>query len=171
VSEPSHQTVQLRHGSHPSPARGACVIELASMLAGERFSDHPQAVCPVLAGFLRSYNDLVPEEQLDELYPFAAVVVGSGASASVRRKRARRLLAWAGRPARRSLLLRVGPWDLTVLPAAKRAAELDREVRHVRVMELLEELVAMGRRSEVSTAPVVGEAQEPALSHAPQGCS
>ena len=162
MSESSHQTVQLRHGSHPSPARGACVIELASMLAGERFSDHPRAVCPVLAGFLRSYNDLMPEEQLGELYPCAAMVVGTASSASVRRQRARRLLTWAGRPARRSLVLRVGPWDPTVLPAARRAVQLDPAVRRTRVMELLEELAAMGRHSAVPAAPVARGERESA---------
>jgi len=162
VSESSHQTVQLRHGRHPSPARGACVIELASMLAGERFSDHPQAVCPVLAGFLRAYNDLMPEQQLGELYPCAAVVVGTASSASVRRQRARRLLTWAGRPARSSLVLRVGPWDPTVLPAARHAVELDPAIRRTRVMELLEELAAMGRHSAVPAAPVARGERESA---------
>jgi hypothetical protein len=154
VTDSSHQTVQLRHGSHASPARGACVIEVASMLAGERFSDHPRAVCPVLAGFLRSYNDLMPEEELGELYPYAAMVVGTRSSASVRRKRARRLLAWAGRRARRSLVLRAGPWDRAVLPAARYAVELDRSVRRTEVTALLEELAAMGGRSAVPTTPV-----------------
>ena len=137
-------------------------MELASMLAGERFSDHPQAVCPVLAGFLRSYNDLMPEEQVGELYPYAALVVGTASSASVRRQRARRLLTWAGQPARRSLVLRVGPWDLTVLPAARHAVELDPGVRPTRVMELLEELAAMGRHSAVPAAPVAWGERESA---------
>ena len=42
-----HQTVKLSRGAHESPAEGACVIELASMLAGEEFSDDPVSACPV----------------------------------------------------------------------------------------------------------------------------
>jgi hypothetical protein len=180
VSETSHQTVQLRHGRHPSPARGACVVELASLLAGERFSDHPQSVCAVLAGFLRSYNDLMPEGQLDDLYSCAAMVVGTASSASVRRRRARRLLEWAGRPVRRSLLFRAGPWDQTVLPAAQYALQLDRETRRTEVPRLLEELAAMDRRSAVPAAPVAVndaelvtlEADERAVaSHSSERCS
>jgi hypothetical protein len=56
-SVPSCQTVELSRGSHSSPEEGACVMELASMLAGERFSDHPKSVCRVIAGFLRAYYD------------------------------------------------------------------------------------------------------------------
>ena len=37
----THQTVKLSRGKHDSPDEGACVMELASMLAGEDFSDHP----------------------------------------------------------------------------------------------------------------------------------
>ena len=31
----THQTVRLTTGKHTSPSDGACVMELASMLAGE----------------------------------------------------------------------------------------------------------------------------------------
>jgi hypothetical protein len=53
----SHQVVELKAGKHASPEKGACVVELASMLAGERFSDHPRSVCPVIASFMRALND------------------------------------------------------------------------------------------------------------------
>ena len=59
MPERSHQTVTIRRGKHASPDRGACVVELASMLAGERFSDHPPTVCPVIAGFLRGTASIV----------------------------------------------------------------------------------------------------------------
>ncbi len=54
----SHQTVQLARGHHDSPQTGACVMELASMLAGEPFSDRPRSTSPVISAFLRTYNDL-----------------------------------------------------------------------------------------------------------------
>jgi hypothetical protein len=59
-------------------------MELASMLAGERFSDHPRSVCPVLAMVLRAYNDGIDDERRQDLYTYASIVVGS------RDRRARR---------------------------------------------------------------------------------
>ena len=50
----SHQVVRLSAGRHASPEDGACVRALASMLAGECFSDHPRAVDPCLGAFLHS---------------------------------------------------------------------------------------------------------------------
>ena len=69
---PSHQTVRLAKGKHRSPEDGACVMELASMLAGESFSDHPASVCPAIAGFLRAYNDVIdyrPRQELNASRP------------------------------------------------------------------------------------------------------
>jgi hypothetical protein len=142
----SHQTVTIGRGRHSSPDAGACVVELASMLAGERFSDHPRSVCPVIAGFLRHYNDLLPDGEHAELYPYAALVVGTAASGRVRRERASLLLEWARvslGPGR--LRVRVRPWELVVAPAARAALRMDPHQRRVRVARLLEDLVAVGR--------------------------
>ncbi len=57
MSQTSFQTIRLSRGTHKSPEEGACVMELASMLADEPFSDHPKSVCPLIAAFLRDYND------------------------------------------------------------------------------------------------------------------
>jgi hypothetical protein len=83
----SHQTVILGRGRHSDPSKGACVMELASMLAGERFSDHPRAVCPVIGRYLRALNDGLDDERRQDLYALAAAVVGT---ASSRRERTRR---------------------------------------------------------------------------------
>lgn len=90
----THQTVRLRKGKHSSPAHGACVIELASMLAGEPFSDHPRAVSRPIAAFLRGYNDLVDARRRADLYRFAAESVGTAAAPPVEDARVARLLAW-----------------------------------------------------------------------------
>jgi hypothetical protein len=84
---PSFQTARLSGGRHASPHDGACVMELSSMLAGERFSDHPRSVCPVLAMVLRAYNDGIDDERRQDLYAYASIVVGS------RDRRARRARA------------------------------------------------------------------------------
>ncbi|WP_344829386.1 hypothetical protein [Nonomuraea dietziae] len=40
----------LSRGRHRNPRKGACFMELASYLAGERWSDHPACTHPLLAG-------------------------------------------------------------------------------------------------------------------------
>jgi hypothetical protein len=164
MSESTFQTIRIRKGKHASPARGACVVELASMLAGEPFSDHPKTVCPVIAGFLRAYNDLLPDRELDELYPYAALVVGSAASPSVRRERARRLLEWArvGRvPLFGRLFGRMPHWDMVALPAVHAALRMDPAQRRTAVADLLHELTAIGGRSDRGIAPVQPGGDEP----------
>jgi hypothetical protein len=94
VSEPSHQTVRLSKGRHKSPRDGACVMELASMLADEGFSDHPDGACPVIAGFLRGYNDCVDDERRQDLYAYASEVVGSRGGGLVTARRKRLVRRW-----------------------------------------------------------------------------
>ena len=47
----------LSRGKHRSPRQGACFMELASYLAGERWSDHPACTHPLLAALARDVND------------------------------------------------------------------------------------------------------------------
>ena len=54
-------------------------MELASMLTGEPFSDHPSSVCPVIAARLRACNDRLADEERQRLVPIAA---SHGATAS-----------------------------------------------------------------------------------------
>lgn len=84
----SHQTVRLARGRHGSPSDGVCVMELASMLAGEKFTDSPVSVCPVVAAFMRAYNDGVDDTLRQDLYGFAARAVGTAADGRSARRRA-----------------------------------------------------------------------------------
>jgi hypothetical protein len=90
----SYQTIKLSRGRHSSPEHGACVMELASMLAGESFSDHPRSVSRPIASFLRGYNDLLDDRRRGDLYRYAAQAVGTNAPAEVEAARVARLLAW-----------------------------------------------------------------------------
>jgi hypothetical protein len=65
------------------------------MLANGTFSDHPQSACPVIAAFLRSYNDHVDDRRRQDLYRYAARVAGTRADAEVERRRSKMCLAWA----------------------------------------------------------------------------
>jgi hypothetical protein len=143
-------------------------MELASMLAGERFTDHPSSVCPVIGGFLRGYNDLLPEGQHDELYPYAARIVGTAAPPAVRRERARHILAWARCRRPRVLRIRLRPWDFVLLPAVQAALRMPRDMRRAEVSALLEDLIAIGGTPDPVVPPAApqshGAPREPAAS-------
>jgi hypothetical protein len=148
----SHQTVTLARGKHATPASGACVMELASMLSGEEFSDHPTSVCPVIAAFLRAYNDAVDDRRRQDLYRYAAEAVGTRGGAELTRIRARRCLDELRATRRSPLTALVVPRALPAsVPAMERvAARLAREIHrmgiggHARAMRLVDELIAMG---------------------------
>jgi hypothetical protein len=70
-------------------------MELASMLAGEPFSDRPRNASPVIGAFLRTYNDGLDDERRQDLYPLASLIVGSARRRSVERERASRCLEFA----------------------------------------------------------------------------
>jgi hypothetical protein len=66
----------LSAGRHRSPRRGACFMEFASFLAGERWSDHPSCTHPLLAQLARRVNDLIGDEDRQQLVPLIPMVVG-----------------------------------------------------------------------------------------------
>ena len=51
------ETISLESGAHNTFAEGACVMEMLAWVAREQHSDHPQCACPVIAAFLRTWND------------------------------------------------------------------------------------------------------------------
>ena len=150
----SHQTIKLSKGKHTSPADGACVLELASMLAGERFTDHPVSVCPVIGAFLRAYNDSIDDRRRQDLYGYAAKVVGARRSRAVQRTRAERLAAWASElrqrrwtrfllaPRLRALALEPQP-DFVGTRAVSAIRTHDDDT-HRQVLALIDELLAIG---------------------------
>jgi hypothetical protein len=87
---------RLEPGSHASPHNGVCIVELASVIGGEPFSDHPDCVCQVIAAFLRSWNDRSSHSQRQQLLPYADRVVGSRAGGRITRRRRDVCLTWAG---------------------------------------------------------------------------
>jgi hypothetical protein len=156
MSAVSYQVVRLGRGKHSSPEHGVCAMELASMLAGERFSDRPRAVCPVVGAFLRTYNDAVDDERRQDLYRFAAEAVGTAATVEVERRRAERCVAWAAevapgsrfglrRWATRRRFAAAGEF------AARAAARQPDAEHHWRALLFLDELIG-DRRSPVVPA-------------------
>jgi hypothetical protein len=66
----------LSPGRHRSPRRGACFMEFASFLAGERWSDHPSCTHPLLAQLARDVNDSLSDRERQQLVPLIPWVVG-----------------------------------------------------------------------------------------------
>ena len=93
---PDGTSVRLTEGSHSSPREGVCVVELASLLAREEFSDRPGCVCPVIGAFLRGWNDRAPYAERQRLSPYAQRIVGSRGGGRVTRERRDICLQWAG---------------------------------------------------------------------------
>lgn len=66
----------LSRGKHRNPRRGACFMEMASFLAGERWSDHPACTHPLLADLARLVNDIVADAARSRLIPLIPSVIG-----------------------------------------------------------------------------------------------
>jgi hypothetical protein len=149
---PTHQTVRLAKGRHASPRLGVCVMELASMLAGDRFSDRPASASRVIAAFLRTYNDGIDDQRRRELYPLASLIVGTAAGRAVERERMSRCLEFAGRlgagaPTGRAAIgiataEASGSW--AALAALRDGPSSE---SHSRALAFVRELVAVGRNA------------------------
>ncbi|RYP84180.1 hypothetical protein EKO23_16925 [Nocardioides guangzhouensis] len=66
----------LSRGKHRNPRRGACFMEMASVLAGERWSDHPSCTHPLLAQLARQVNDNTNDADRQHLVHLIPSVVG-----------------------------------------------------------------------------------------------
>jgi hypothetical protein len=182
MPQANHQTIKLSKGKHSSPEQGACVMELASMLAGERFSDHPRSVSRPVASFLRGYNDLIDDDRRGDLIAYAARTVGTADSPELEQARVDRLLAWGDelwerrssasmldriRRSRASKGRRRDP-EAAGTYAVRAMTDVSYEM-HAAALALVEELLTLGSRRHVRPAP---DMPEPVYTGAPgaSGC-
>ena len=167
----THQTIRLTKGKHTSKEHGACVMELASMLAEEPFSDHPASVCPVIGSLLRAYNDSIDDRRRQDLYAYAAKVVGSRGSTKLERERAEHVRSWMAKPNARH-------WTRFVLPArlravspkppldvlgasAVRSLSIHDDRTHEKMLALVDTLLSMSGPEQPSSAPTPACAPSP----------
>src|ERR671925_1649652 len=66
----------LSRGKHRSPRQGACFMEFASLLAGQRWSDHPTCTHPLLAAVARQVNDYTSDAGRSRLADLIPSVIG-----------------------------------------------------------------------------------------------
>lgn len=69
----------LSRGKHRNPRRGACFMEFASFLAGERWSDRPSCTHPALASLARLVNDWTTDAGRSAIAPMIPSVIGLSA--------------------------------------------------------------------------------------------
>jgi hypothetical protein len=173
----THQTVRIKRGAHSRPEDGACVMELASMLAGECFSDRPRAVCPVIAAFLRAYNDALDDDRRQDLYPVASAVVGTVTSdEDVIATRVHLIGEWAraelaDRPRRRFFFRAHHVWvdeshgREIGIRAVLAVGRIDDD-KHASALALVERLIASGRPGSPTGAGCDGS-DRPAVTAGP----
>jgi len=175
MSPANYQTIKLSKGKHTDPEDGACVMELASMLADEPFTDHPASVCPVIGSFLRSYNDSIDSDRRQDLYEYASKVVGSRADARTQQARSARLAEWAEEmqrsrrtwfllrsPVRAIGRLRRPPID-AIGTYAVHSIPRHTDKTHASTLALIDELLGMSPRDERMSARVLAAAKTHAL--------
>jgi hypothetical protein len=92
----SLDTVILEHGSHNHRDAGVCALEMVAFLAGEPHSDRPHCTSPVLAAFVRAWNDNLPDDETRTrlLKPFLLRLIGTVGSPAVEERRAYLALDW-----------------------------------------------------------------------------
>ena len=175
MSPANYQTIKLSKGKHTDPDDGACVMELASMLADEPFTDHPASVCPVIGSFLRSYNDSIDSERRQDLYEYASKVVGSRTDGCTQQRRVARLSEWADEMQRtrrswfllRSPLRAIGRLRRPPIDAigtyAVHSIPRHTDRTHVSVLALIDELLEMPARDDRVSARVIAAAKTQAL--------
>lgn len=66
----------LSQGKHRRPRNGACLMEFVSVLAGERWSDHPTCTHPLLGAFARMVNDSTSDGERQQLAGMAPRLIG-----------------------------------------------------------------------------------------------
>lgn len=84
----------LERGAHVSPQDGLCVMEALAYIARERHSDSPQCVSPVIATFLRTWNDAMSDEDRQQLKPLIPVVMDTVSTPEDEERRAWMCVDW-----------------------------------------------------------------------------
>src|SRR5829696_5629105 len=74
--QPPDLLPMLSPGKHRNSRTGACFMEFASLLAGERWSDHPACTHPLLAAVARHVNDHTSDAGRTRLAELIPSVIG-----------------------------------------------------------------------------------------------
>lgn len=125
----------LGSGRHRSPRKGACLMEYASLLAGERWSDSPSCTHPALATLARAVNDCSGDQARQGLLVVVPDIVHAlgidGEQARLGQRLARKSSLHALRVAtgvrRRTLYVALLAAELACGPGSPAVGDLDRD--------------------------------------------
>jgi len=81
------ETLVLKRGAHDEQSQEMCIMEAVAFVAGEPWSDSPQCASPVIAAFLRSYNDSVSDDVRQTLKQYIPRLIGTRGSELLEEKR------------------------------------------------------------------------------------
>lgn len=73
----AYYMTDLKRGAHDTRDQGLCLMELTALFAGERHTDNPVCVSPVLAVMGRELNDVLPDALRQELKPLVPSLPGT----------------------------------------------------------------------------------------------
>jgi hypothetical protein len=82
----------------------ACIMQMVSYVAGEKWTDHPECACPVLTRYAIALNDRFNDEHRQLLKPFIAKLVGTRATDAEKIAR-KRMMMWRNVTATYPLIL------------------------------------------------------------------
>jgi hypothetical protein len=93
------ETIVLLAGSHEPPDNGAtemCALEAVAWLAGEDWGDSPSCACPVIAAFVRSWNDGISNDETRTrlLRPLVPKILGTRSTPAIEAKRRWMIADW-----------------------------------------------------------------------------
>lgn len=116
----------LSAGHHRDPRDGGCLMEWVSLLAGERWSDHPACTHRLLAHLARSVNDRVSDAARPALIHLLPSLTGARSddrswSLEIAAVTVRHALRCAGAQDARELAVALGTLDRLLAPTDGRA--------------------------------------------------
>src|SRR5690349_5848590 len=114
--------IKLYKGAH-NPDSQMCALELAAYIAEEPWSDHPMCVSPVIAAFMRNWNDSLNDDERQMLKPYVLKSINTVGTKADEEKRAWMATDWLVRECAPAFLRLAG---LTVhAEALEKLAALD----------------------------------------------
>jgi hypothetical protein len=119
------EIVRLEKGRHRTPQDGVCTMELVAWMAGEKHSDHPKSASPVIAAFIRSFNDALDSAHRQRLAALAARMIDTRGSREDEAQRRQILWDWMIAVALPTWLAAANRPDLAASVAAGRAGALE----------------------------------------------
>src|ERR1700675_4451099 len=116
----------LKKGAHDENGAGnPCVMEAVAYVAGRPWTDSPPCVSPVIAFFMRNWNDNLPSDKGRDrlLKPLIPVLIGTKSSNELETKRSYMALDW---------LIRVHtPKWLELVPSLQKHAQSLRDLDEI----------------------------------------